>query len=54
MTAGGRDRTVRLWKIPEESQLVYRGQAASMDTVRWVADDCFVSGDDLGYALYAA
>ena len=24
VTSGGRDRTVRLWKIPEESQLVFR------------------------------
>ncbi len=24
MTPGSRDRTLRLWKIPEESQLVYR------------------------------
>jgi WD40 repeat protein len=48
LTCGGRDRTARLWKIPEESQLVYRGAAASMDVVRWVADDCFVSGDDQG------
>lgn len=25
VTAGGRDGTVRLWKIPEESQLVFYG-----------------------------
>lgn len=25
VTAGGRDGTVRLWKIPEESQLVFSG-----------------------------
>ena len=25
VTCGTRDRTVRLWKIPEESQLVFRG-----------------------------
>ena len=24
VTSGGRDRSVRLWKIPEESQLVFR------------------------------
>lgn len=25
VTAGGRDGTVRVWKIPEESQLVFYG-----------------------------
>lgn len=25
VTAGGRDRTVRVWKISEESQLVFHG-----------------------------
>lgn len=25
VTSGGRDGTVRLWKIPEESQLVFSG-----------------------------
>lgn len=25
VTAGGRDRTVRVWKIPEETQLVFHG-----------------------------
>lgn len=29
VTAGGRDRTCRLWKIHEESQLVFRGGARS-------------------------
>ena len=47
--SGGRDRSARLWKVAEESQLLYKGQAASMDTVRWVSDDAFVSGDDEGY-----
>ena len=49
ITSGGRDRSARLWKVAEESQLLYKGQAASMDTVRWVSDDAFVSGDDEGY-----
>ncbi|KAH7882919.1 WD40 repeat-like protein [Phlebopus sp. FC_14] len=29
VTAGARDRTLRYWKIPEESQLVFRGGAKS-------------------------
>lgn len=28
-TAGGRDKTVRFWKVAEESQLVFRGGGAS-------------------------
>ena len=26
VTAGGRDRTLRVWKVVEESQLVFNGQ----------------------------
>jgi len=48
LTCGGRDRTARLWKIPEESHLVFRGHNTSMDVVRWLSDDSFVSGDDAG------
>lgn len=29
VTAGARDRTLRYWKIPEESQLVFRGGGKS-------------------------
>lgn len=29
MSAGGRDKTVRFWKVTEESQLVFRGGVAS-------------------------
>ena len=29
VTAGGRDKTVRFWKVMEESQLVFRGGGAS-------------------------
>lgn len=29
VSAGGRDKTIRFWKIAEESQLVFRGGAAS-------------------------
>lgn len=29
VSVGGRDKSVRFWKIPEESQLVFRGGAKS-------------------------
>ena len=29
VSVGGRDKSVRFWKIPEESQLVFRGGARS-------------------------
>lgn len=29
VSVGGRDKTVRFWKIPEESQLVFRGGGRS-------------------------
>ena len=34
MSAGGRDKTVRYWKVPEETQLVFRGGGGS----RWHDD----------------
>ena len=29
VSAGGRDKTVRYWKVPEETQLVFRGGGGS-------------------------
>eukprot|EP01138_Halocafeteria_seosinensis_P012528 gb/GECG01012801.1/.p1 GENE.gb/GECG01012801.1/~~gb/GECG01012801.1/.p1 ORF type:complete len:543 (+),score=82.30 gb/GECG01012801.1/:1-1629(+) len=42
----GLDRTARLWKIPESSQLVYRGHAQSMslDCIKCVNDSWFLTG----------
>ena len=53
VSAGGRDGTVRLWKIPEESQLVYRCgshgiPAQSVDSVAMLDDDHFVYGTQSG------
>jgi ribosomal RNA-processing protein 9 len=61
VTVGGRDRTVRLWKIQEESQLVFRlseTDGGSLDEVVWVSGPAqdpstpghyaFVSGADSG------
>jgi len=41
-------RTSRIWKIVEESQMVFRGSPGSMDVIRFINDESFVSGDDQG------
>jgi ribosomal RNA-processing protein 9 len=43
LTNGSRDRTMRLWKIAEESQLVYRGSGTGN-----VEDDMLMVVDDEG------
>ncbi|OQR96109.1 U3 small nucleolar RNA-interacting protein [Achlya hypogyna] len=43
----GRDASVRLWKIPEETQLVFHG-TGSIDCIAMVTDEYYVTGDDLG------
>ena len=42
----GDDKTVRLWKVPEESQLMFRGKTldVSIDSVRMLNDAFYVSG----------
>ena len=35
MTAG-HDHTCRVWKIPEESQLIFRSHAPAVDCVRYI------------------
>jgi len=40
-----RDKSARLWKIPEESQLLFAGaHTASVDCVRMLTEDLFVTG----------
>jgi len=49
VSTGGRDRTVRLWKIPEESQLVFRAHnTPSLDCISMINEEYFVSGADDG------
>ena len=45
------DRSIRLWKVVEESHMVYRGHKASADAVQLLTEDSFVSGGQEG-ALY--
>jgi WD40 repeat protein len=42
----GKDRTARLWKIPEQSQLVFRGHTTdmSLECVRGIGESHFVTG----------
>jgi len=42
------DRTLRFWKIPEESQLVFQGQASSIDCVAMINEELFISGSQDG------
>ena len=45
----GQDKTVRLWKVTTESQLLYRGgPTASMDCVSMLSDQKFI-GTSQGY-----
>ena len=46
----GRDRTVRAWKLAEESHLIFRGGAklSSADCVSSIKDDWFLTGHDDG------
>ncbi|XP_076900264.1 U3 snoRNP-associated protein-like EMB2271 [Bidens hawaiensis] len=43
-----RDRTMHLWKVPEESQLVFRAPASSLECCCFINNDEFLSGSDDG------
>jgi ribosomal RNA-processing protein 9 len=40
----GADHTLRLWKIVEDSQLIFQGHVTSVDCVSFLTDEHFVSG----------
>ncbi|KAG8365660.1 hypothetical protein BUALT_Bualt18G0129100 [Buddleja alternifolia] len=44
----GRDRTMHLWKVPEESQLIFRAPASSLECCCFIGNDEFLSGSDDG------
>lgn len=48
VTSGGRDTTIRIWKIVEESQLIFNGPIGSLDVVKLLDEEHFVSGSDNG------
>eukprot|EP00300_Choanocystis_sp_HF-7_P010660 c17067_g1_i3.p1 GENE.c17067_g1_i3~~c17067_g1_i3.p1 ORF type:complete len:206 (+),score=32.33 c17067_g1_i3:75-692(+) len=45
---GGRDSTVRWWKIPEESQLLFKAHTGSVDAVAMLTGDRAFSGSQDG------
>jgi ribosomal RNA-processing protein 9 len=47
--SAGRDRTLRMWKIPEESQLVFNHSGGSIDCVRMLAEQYYVTGGEVSY-----
>ncbi|XP_063361897.1 U3 small nucleolar RNA-interacting protein 2 [Cydia amplana] len=48
ISAGGRDASVRIWKIVEESQLIFNGPVGSLDEVKLLDEEHFISGSDNG------
>lgn len=48
ITSGGADCSVRIWKIAEESQLVYNGHKGNIETVKLINEENFVSSGDDG------
>ena len=55
VTAGGRDRTVRVWKIVEESQLVFNVPTSSIDCVKLLNEEHWVTtGEDGHLAVWGA
>jgi ribosomal RNA-processing protein 9 len=55
LITSGADCSVRIWKIPEQTQLLYKGHSASIDAVAFVSDDAFVTGSQDGaVALWSA
>lgn len=47
ITSGGFDKSIRIWKIVEESQLMFNGHENSVDAVKLINEENFLScGDD--------
>lgn len=43
ITSGGPDCTLRIWKITEESQLIFNGHRDSVENVKLINDENFLS-----------
>ncbi|XP_074601446.1 U3 small nuclear riboprotein factor 55K isoform X2 [Brevipalpus obovatus] len=48
VSCGGGDQSVRVWKVVEQSQLVLQGHTGSIDCVRYITEDHFITGGDDG------
>ncbi|KAK4768325.1 hypothetical protein SAY87_003466 [Trapa incisa] len=44
----GRDRTMQLFKIPEESRIVFRAPASSLECCYFISNDEYITGSDDG------
>lgn len=55
LTSGGVDQSLRIWKIVDESQLIYNGHSGSIDSVKFITEEIFLScGDDGKLCLWNA
>ncbi|KAM7349897.1 U3 small nuclear riboprotein factor 55K [Cochliomyia hominivorax] len=55
LTSGGPDCSLRIWKITEESQLIYNGHQNSIENVKFINDENFIStGVDGSLCLWTA
>lgn len=48
ITSGGSDCTIRIWKIVEESQLIYNGHQGNIENVKLINEENFLSSGDDG------
>lgn len=48
ITSGGIDCSVRVWKITEESQLIFNAHRGSIENVKFINDENFLSSGDDG------
>ena len=46
--SGSRDKSVHIWKVVEETQLIYKSHTASTDCISFLSEDTFVSGGEDG------
>ena len=44
VTSGGFDSTLRLWKIAEETQLIFQGKGESIECAKYIDEQHFISG----------
>ena len=49
VTAGGRDGTARVWKIVEESQLVFNGSQTNIDSLALLNEEHWVTAGEDGH-----
>ena len=48
LTCGSGDRTCRLWKVPEESQLVFRANHVNLESCAFITQGEWITGDGQG------